>query len=105
MRLNERERDAIAQAARDAFAPGTAVFLFGSRADDDRRGGDIDLLVETPSPLGPTEQVERRTRFVASIWRALEEQRIDVVITSGDDQDTRPVVAVAKRAGVLLARV
>ncbi len=105
MRLDPTERNAIAQAAREAFGPGTAVFLFGSRANDDRRGGDIDLLVETPRSMSPEDQVERRTRFVARIWRALEEQRIDVVITAGDEQDPRPVVAAAKRTGILLARV
>lgn len=105
MRLNQKERDTIAQAARDAFVPGTAVFLFGSRANDDRRGGDIDLLVETPRSMSPEEQVKRRTRFVARIWRMLEEQRIDVVITAGDEPDPRPVVVAAKRTGILLARL
>lgn len=105
MRLNAKERDTIAQAAREAFAPGTAVFLFGSRTDDGRRGGDIDLLIETPQTLSSAEQVERRTRFVARIWRELDEQRIDVVITAGDEPDRRPVVAAAKQSGILLARV
>jgi len=105
MRLNPIERNTIAQAAREAFDTGTAVFLFGSRANDDRRGGDIDLLVETPRSMSPAELVERRTRFVARIWRTLEEQRIDVVITAGDEQDPRPVVAAAKRTGILLARI
>lgn len=105
MRLNTKERDTIAQAAREAFAPGTAVFLFGSRTDDGRRGGDIDLLIETPKPLSPAEQVERRTRFVARIWRELDEQRIDVVITAGNEPDRRPVVAAARRTGILLAKV
>lgn len=105
MRLNPRERDTIAQVAREVFAPGTAVFLFGSRTDDGRRGGDIDLLIETPQTLSPAEQVERRTRFVARIWRELDEQRIDVVITAGDEPDRRPVVAAARQSGILLARV
>jgi len=39
MRLQPKEVDAIVQAARDAFAPGTAVFLFGSRLQDAAGGG------------------------------------------------------------------
>jgi predicted nucleotidyltransferase len=105
MRLQPKEREAIAQAAREAFAPGTAVFLFGSRVDDTKRGGDIDLLVEMHGPMSPAELVERRTRFVARLYRALEEQRIDVVMTTDEEQDSRPVVAVAKRTGVLLAKI
>ena len=48
MRLSPAERRAIDTAAREAFPPGTRVMLFGSRTDDARRGGDIDLLIEPP---------------------------------------------------------
>lgn len=105
MRLKPQELDAITRAARDVFAPGTAVFLFGSRADDSRRGGDIDLLIETRQPLTPAELVEQRTRFVSRLYRALDEQRIDIVITARKQPDPRPVVADARRTGILLAQV
>ncbi|MDA8094922.1 MAG: nucleotidyltransferase domain-containing protein [Betaproteobacteria bacterium] len=104
MRLTEKERAAIVRAAHDAFEPGTAVFLFGSRVDDARRGGDIDLLVEAPRPLSAADLVARRTRFVASIYYALEEQPIDVVITAKGTDDDRPVVMHARRTGALLGR-
>ena len=51
MRLQSKEVDAIRQAAKDTFMSGTAVFLFGSRVDDSKRGGDIDLLVELPEAM------------------------------------------------------
>ncbi|MBI2316225.1 MAG: nucleotidyltransferase domain-containing protein [Betaproteobacteria bacterium] len=105
MRLKRGERAAITQAAHDVFAPGTAVFLFGSRVDDSKRGGDIDLLVETPQPMSAAELVDHRTRFVARLYRLLEEQRIDIVITARQERDTRPVVSAARRTGILLAQV
>jgi len=105
MRLQPKEVNAIAQAARDAFTPGTAVFLFGSRVDDSKRGGDIDLLVEIPEAMLPAELVRRRTRFVSHIYRLLDEQRIDVVIATQGQQDSREVVAMAKRQGIQVAQV
>lgn len=47
MRITETERRVLRDAAREAFGADSTVFLFGSRVDDSRRGGDIDLLVET----------------------------------------------------------
>ncbi len=105
MRLNAQERNAIAQAAREVFAPGTTVLLFGSRVDDQRRGGDIDLLIEAPEPMTPAELVEHRSRFISRLYRLLDEQRIDAVITARNQADARPIVASAKRTGVLLAQV
>ncbi len=104
MRLKQKERDAIARAAREVFASGASVFLFGSRVDDAKRGGDIDLFIETSQILTPAELVERRTRYVARLYRSLEEQRIDVLITTQGEPDPRPVVVKARRTGILLAR-
>lgn len=105
MRLQAKEVDAIAQAAHNAFAPGTKVFLFGSRLRDEVRGGDIDLLVETPETMLPADLVRSRTRFVANIYRLLDEQRVDVIITARGQSDMRSVVATAKREGLKLAQV
>lgn len=49
MRLTPRQRNSILSAASDCFGADAQVILFGSRADDNARGGDIDLLVELPS--------------------------------------------------------
>ena len=84
---------------------GTAVFLFGSRVDDRKRGGDIDLLVEIPEAISPEELVLRRTRFVSRIYRLLDEQRIDVLIAIQDRQDSREVVATARREGLKVVQV
>lgn len=105
MRLTNEQRHAIADTARDLFAPGTTVLLFGSRVDDHRRGGDIDLLIETPEPMTPAQLVDHRARFVSRLYCVLDEQRIDAVITARHQADARPIVANAKRTGVLLAQL
>lgn len=104
MRLSAVERRAVESASREALPPGTRVLLFGSRLDDSRRGGDIDLLVEQPGPLSADDTVGRRTRFTARLYRLLEERRIDVVMAQQGRSDGRAVVKAARQQGIELAR-
>jgi predicted nucleotidyltransferase len=55
VRLTPEEAAGIVAAAEQAFGPGVAVRLFGSRVRDDLRGGDIDILVEAPPGRGSFE--------------------------------------------------
>ena len=104
MRLTADECLAIERAARATLQTGTRVSLFGSRVDDARRGGDIDLFVETPAPLPADELVQRRQHFVAMLYRLLGERRIDVLVVPEHGHDDRPVVAAARRQAVELVR-
>ena len=45
MRLQRQEIQTILQVARQIYGEKVKVYLFGSRLDDTKRGGDIDLLV------------------------------------------------------------
>ncbi len=46
MRITQRQRTAIVEATREIFGEHSAVRLFGSRADDAKQGGDIDLYID-----------------------------------------------------------
>ena len=59
MRLTDGEREVIAVQARRCFGSGATVTLFGSRVDDTRRGGDIDLLVRTDCRAEESFQCEK----------------------------------------------
>ena len=45
MRLQSKEIQTIIQIAKDIYGETVQVYLFGSRLNDEKRGGDIDLLV------------------------------------------------------------
>ena len=47
MRLTPAQHSAIRTTATEIFGEDAIIWLFGSRVDDDKRGGDIDLLIET----------------------------------------------------------
>jgi hypothetical protein len=46
MRLSDLQRDIFRKTVAEIFGAGAEVWLFGSRVDDNKRGGDIDLLVK-----------------------------------------------------------
>jgi predicted nucleotidyltransferase len=75
MRLTSFQQNAIRDAVR-TFVPDAKVMLYGSRADDTKRGGDIDLLVLTSS------QIDRSVRYkiLGSLYRTIGEQKIDLLL-------------------------
>jgi predicted nucleotidyltransferase len=44
MRITEHEKNVIVEAAKSAD-PDAKVWLFGSRTDDTKKGGDIDIAI------------------------------------------------------------
>lgn len=97
MRLTPEQQTAIRMAAAEAFGADAEVWLFGSRVDDRRRGGDIDLLVR-PRPAATDRLLERKIRMLTRLERLLGERKVDVVVES--PHDVRPIVAIAHATGV-----
>jgi predicted nucleotidyltransferase len=97
MRLTRQQAEAIRQAAHQAFGSGTAVWLFGSRVDDSKRGGDIDLLLR---PQQPDQTLTRKLKLLRLLEQQLGERKIDILIETPDDP--RPIVRIAHETGVRL---
>ena len=100
MRLSEYEVVRIKQIVAEYFGPDARVRLFGSRADDTRRGGDIDLLVE--SSLEREDAFRAKVEALTDLHLALGEQKIDLVTSSVDNEHAPAVVETARREGVQL---
>ncbi len=103
MRLTEAEARAILQAVRKTCGEGARVRLFGSRLDPNKRGGDIDLLVELPKP--PEDNPWwLAARIAAAIQIALGEERKVDVILDWPGAPSHPVRDAARRTGRALGR-
>ena len=76
MRLTEEERKLIKQAFLETFKDGK-IHLFGSRVDDTKRGGDIDLYIV---PKNKNELRKKKIDFLVKLNEYIGEQKIDVVI-------------------------
>lgn len=97
MRLSPEQVQAIRHAATASFGDDTAVWLFGSRVDDSKRGGDIDLLVR-PAPAAADQPIARKIRMLTLLERLLGERKIDLVVEQ--PHDPRPIVSVAHATGI-----
>ncbi|MDD2774567.1 MAG: nucleotidyltransferase domain-containing protein [Gallionella sp.] len=79
MRITVQQRLAIVAAVREIFGLDATVRLFGSRADDTARGGDIDLYIETPCL--EANKADKASKLVARIGYKLGDLLpIDVVV-------------------------
>lgn len=73
MRLDLQERGALKFALKDFKGE---VYLFGSRLDDAKNGGDIDLLLVPAQGVNPLRLSLRvKTRFFSKC-----EEKIDVIV-------------------------
>ncbi|GHV78177.1 hypothetical protein AGMMS49942_29980 [Spirochaetia bacterium] len=93
MRINEVEKRAVTEAVQ-AADPGARIWLFGSRADDTKKGGDIDIAV-----LSGNIGIPERMKIRRSIIDVLGEQKIDIVV-SEDGSD--PFFRLAVETGIPL---
>ena len=87
MRLSRKEIEVILSIARKIYGESVKVYLFGSRTDDSKKGGDIDLLVRTP---------EGNKGVLKEI---LGDQKIDII----GDHETSHVAMEALNKGILLS--
>ncbi len=99
MRLTTVENETILNVIHSQFGENVKIWLFGSRADDQKRGGDIDLFLETPQNFA--EAWKRKMIAVSLLQIQLGDQKIDLMVRSADDGD-RPIYQIAKNTGVLL---
>lgn len=93
MRLNDFELTAIRAAVKN-FDPDARLYLFGSRVDDSKRGGDIDLLI-----MSDILTLESKRSIKIRLFEVLGEQKIDIVLAA---DDSNPFVKLALETGVEL---
>jgi predicted nucleotidyltransferase len=96
MRLSRKQIAIIKEAALMHFGGSSKVYLFGSRVDDFKKGGDIDLFIDTDNSK---DLLNKKIKFLAKLNMLLGEQKIDLVIA---EDNTRGIEKEARDNGVLL---
>lgn len=97
MRIKKEHIDIIKQLSKKYFGEDSKIYLFGSRSDDTKKGGDIDLYIETSI----TENIfDRKIKMLVELQKLLGEQKIDLVINNFSYD--KMIYQVARNEGVLL---
>jgi len=78
MRITEQEKNVIINAVKNTD-PNAKVWLFGSRVDDSKKGGDIDIAILSEKIDKDIMQKIQVKRFICD---RIGEQKIDIVTTN-----------------------
>ncbi|SFV70682.1 hypothetical protein MNB_SM-5-501 [hydrothermal vent metagenome] len=82
MRLNKNYIKVIKKSFDEVFNKGE-IYLFGSRVDDSKKGGDIDLYLIVEDKI---DIFKKKIKFLAKIKRELGEQKIDVIFNIDENR-------------------
>lgn len=97
MRLKKTHIDFIKRTTKELFGENSKVYLFGSRANDNKKGGDIDIYIETNQK---TNIFEKKIEMLKLLHDYLGEQKIDIVINNHTTQ--KYIYEIAKHDGIML---
>jgi predicted nucleotidyltransferase len=99
MRLTSDQIQVIKETAYSVLGEDSRVILFGSRVDDAKKGGDIDLLFETEHILD--NRVNSVGALYVALIRKLGDRKIDILLKDPSTPEA-PVLQVARQTGIQL---
>jgi predicted nucleotidyltransferase len=91
MRIIDTEKQVMIEAVKKADTE-AALWLFGSRTDDTKKGGDIDIAI-----LSPKIDLMKKIQIRRDILDRIGEQKIDIIV-SRDGSD--PFFRLAQETGI-----
>jgi len=81
MRITATEHKSVLRIAKKHYGDNVKVSLFGSRTDDRKKGGDIDLLINADNEL---MTYKARLMFLVDLKLEIGGQKIDLVFDTSN---------------------
>jgi len=101
MRLSKSEINIIKNVACEVWGDQTMIYLFGSRTDDSKKGGDIDLFVDLEAEQEPKKIMLQKAEFLGKLDFLLGEQKIDLLVKTHYN-NYLPIIRIAQITGIAL---
>lgn len=99
MRLTDEQAAIIRRTVHDVLGDCARIWLFGSRVDESKRGGDVDIYVESDHIIDTPALII--ARLSARIERGMRGRKVDIVL-SAPNLGRFPIHEAAKREGIRL---
>ena len=96
MRITPAQAEQAVTVIRDYLGAEAAVWLFGSRADDAGRGGDVDLYTETALPGVLLHETVRAKIALEQVFG----RSVDLLVNN--HRKNHPIYQIAREQGVRL---
>lgn len=96
MRLTQEQTQRIIQTVSRLTGEGAEVYLFGSRLNDKAKGGDVDLFIETNTPLTRIQRAQIKLELESQL-----ELPVDIVAQARNTVPT-PFQTIAREGAARL---
>ncbi len=96
MRITPNKQQEIKNKAEQLLGDAVAVWVFGSRVNNNATGGDLDLLVVSDTPI--TNPVETSAKLAVQIKRLFWGRKVDVIL-SAPNLEKQPIHQIAMDTG------
>lgn len=105
MRLSPKEKKAIEDSFANILKISYQLYLFGSRTNDKKKGGDIDLLVIVETEKEKANLVSLKSQIRSNIYQRIPEQRIDITVATSLEGKTETFLIEALQNAIRLSKV
>lgn len=82
LRISQEELNFLANEIK-SILPDSKLYLFGSRVDDNKKGGDIDILILSENKLPLSDKMKIKRKF----YQNFGEQKLDLVSFTYSQKD------------------
>ncbi len=76
MRLSNDTQKKLLHTAHQHFGNNIKMYLFGSRVDDTKKGGDIDLFIESEKDIS----LQKEVKFLKDVYKYVTQRKVDLII-------------------------
>jgi hypothetical protein len=88
MRLSNNTINAIIQSVESCVTPVNSIlYLYGSRINENLKGGDIDLLIISKDNKSYNDLIDKKFDIIVNIKKNIGDQKIDLLICNYNNKN------------------